>query len=387
MSFLRRLSTARLLALAAVAVAAAAAVGAAAVAASGGDGATPPAKPLAQALHDAAAAPSPAGITARATFTNDLFPSGSLLGGTASPLVAGASGRLWASSDGRGRLELQSDAGDVQLVWTPTRATLYDASTNTVYRFDRPAAKPAADTAGVPGVEQIRSFLDRLAAHATVSGAVPTNVAGRPAYSVTVSPARHGGLLGSGRLAWDAEHGVPLKIAVTARGSSAPVLQLAVTDISYGPVSSSAVDVAPPAGARVVDLGGTAGTDAHQRSAPVTGVPAVRAAVPFALVAPGALGGKTLSRAQLVGKDAALLVFGRGLDALVVLERPAGAGAAPAQLGALPKVSLGSDVVATELATPLGTVLRYPRNGVAFVVGGSLPQADVEAAARTLAAS
>ena len=31
--------------------------------------------------------------------------------------MSGASGRLWVTNDGRGRLELQSDAGDAQIVW------------------------------------------------------------------------------------------------------------------------------------------------------------------------------------------------------------------------------------------------------------------------------
>ena len=31
--------------------------------------------------------------------------------------MSGASGRLWLTNDGRGRIELQSDAGDVQIVW------------------------------------------------------------------------------------------------------------------------------------------------------------------------------------------------------------------------------------------------------------------------------
>ncbi len=63
-----------------------------------------------------------------------------------SALMSGASGRLWVTNDGRGRLELQSDAGDAQIVWNDDEVTVYDASSNTVYthpdRF-RPATAPA----------------------------------------------------------------------------------------------------------------------------------------------------------------------------------------------------------------------------------------------------
>ena len=49
--------------------------------------------------------------------------------------MTGARGRLWANANG-GRLELQSDAGDAQIVWNDTKVTVYDAFGNvsTVYR-------------------------------------------------------------------------------------------------------------------------------------------------------------------------------------------------------------------------------------------------------------
>ena len=55
---------------------------------------------------------SPRGSTSRTT----CCASGSLRGHGASPLLAGADGRLWITKDGRFRLELQSDAGDAQIV-------------------------------------------------------------------------------------------------------------------------------------------------------------------------------------------------------------------------------------------------------------------------------
>src|SRR5207245_445369 len=107
-----------------------------------------------------------------------------------------------------------------------------------------------------PSLTQISDFLSKLGANADVSGAQPTDVAGHAAYTVKISPKHDGGLLGYAELAWDANRGVPLRVAVYAQGSSKPVLELAATDVSYGSVSSSAVDVSPPAGAKTVDLSG-----------------------------------------------------------------------------------------------------------------------------------
>src|SRR6266496_2768218 len=140
MKIFRRLSTRRLVLLVSALAVVVAATGTIAVTAFGGGGPTPPPKPLADAMHDAVTAPEPQGITARISFTNNLFPSGAL-GGAGSALMNGASGRLWVTNDGRGRLELQSDAGDAQIVWNEKRVTIFDASSNTVYTRDLPQHK------------------------------------------------------------------------------------------------------------------------------------------------------------------------------------------------------------------------------------------------------
>jgi len=94
------------------------------------------------------------------------------------------------------------------------------------------------------------------------------------------------------------------------------------------------------------------------------------------------------------GDDAAALVtYGEGLDGIAVIERaakPGEPGAAGSERGGtegggldLGKVSIDG-VPAQELPTPLGTALSFERNGVAFVVVGSVPPAEAEAAARGL---
>ena len=388
MRLLRTLPTRRLLALVAAIVVVAASGTAIAVAAGGGGGPTPPPKALPQAIHDALAAPQPAGITARIKFTNHLFPSGSLLGNVGSALMSGASGRLWLTNDGRGRLELQSDAGDVQIVWNGRKVTVYDASSNTVYRAELPQRKQTTRRETTPSLTQIGDFLARLRKHADVSGAEPTNVAGRPAYQVVVSPKHDGGLLGSAELAWDADHGVPLRAAIFAQGSSSPVLELAATEISYGPIPASDVEVSPPAGAKTVDLGTAGRAHDHGRRTSITGLDKVQAAVDFPVVAPDSLVGLPRKDVRLVGgsdSKAVLVSYGQGLGAIVVVERktPAGGRGNGGLLSSLPKVSLDG-LTGHELSTQLGTVIEWQRDGVSYVLAGSLPAAAAETAARNL---
>jgi len=378
---LRTLPTTRLLALIAAAATVLVAGAAIALAATGG-GPKPPAKPLAQAVHSALAAPQPAGITARIRFTNNLLPTGALTGQTGSALLSGASGRLWARIDGRGRLELQSDAGDVQIVWTPSLVTVYDASSNTVYRFARPTVKPNAlhGSTTMPSLSQITSVLTQLGKYWTVSSATPTNVGGQPAYDVRVTPKTSAGLLGAVELAWDATHGVPLKLAVYARGSSAPVLELEATQVSFGAVPMGDVAVTPPAGAHVVDVP-TAGGNGAQKTTPVTGVGAVQAAVPFRLAAPAKLGAMPRSDVRLVGagdSKGALLVYGEGLGAVAVFEHATKAGASNGPWTALPTVAIAG-ATGHELSTPLGTVVTWQRGGVTYVLAGSVTAAVAQA--------
>src|SRR5215216_5222276 len=134
---LRTTSTRRLVAIAAALVALAL-TGALAQAAISGSDPKPDPKPLDRAVHDAITAPPVDGVSARVTFTNGLLPSGSLPEGAVSPLAAGAEGRLWLAADGRARLELQSEAGDAQIVADGERLTVYDSSARTAYTLATP---------------------------------------------------------------------------------------------------------------------------------------------------------------------------------------------------------------------------------------------------------
>ena len=304
MSFLRRVSTTRLVAVCTAAVVLAAGGVALAQAVVGG-GPVPPRRSLPVALHDAFAAPAVAGVSGRISFTNRLIGLSGVEGAT--PLVTGATGRVWAAPDHRLRLELQSDRGDVLLVSDGRAFTLYDGSARTAYRGRLPAGKDRhrAGEREAPSLEAIRQAIARFEEHAAVNGPTPGSVAGDPAYTVRVSPRSRAGLLGAVELAWDAAHGLPLRIAAYARGESRPVLELQATDISFGPVERSVFSFTPPPGTRMVNLAtqqrGGPGSHAH-RAAEVSGVAAVRRGVPFALRAPPRLGGMPLTGAHRLGR-------------------------------------------------------------------------------------
>ena len=240
MSLLRTLPTRRLLALLAAVV----------VIAAGGP--RSPSAPSAAAGRRRPPSRSPApsttpsprptvdGITARITFTNKLIDSASLQGGD--PLLTGAKGRLWLGDGGKLRLELQTDSGgDAQIVSDGTSAWVYRLRLE--HRLPRQRSRRSSRRAAKadekpPTLAEVQTA-PRASSPKTadLSGATPGNVAGRPAYTVRISPKHDGGLLGGGELAWDAAQGRAaarrrLRPAAAARrcSSSRP------TDICFGKV-------------------------------------------------------------------------------------------------------------------------------------------------------
>jgi hypothetical protein len=65
-----------------------------------------------------------------------------------------------------------------------------------------------------------------------------------------------------------------------------------------------------------------------------------------------------------------------------VIERQSSA-SGHSQLSQLPQVSIGS-ATGHELATQLGTIISFDKNGVSYLVAGSMPAAAAETAARQL---
>jgi outer membrane lipoprotein-sorting protein len=401
--FLRTSSTRRLLATIAGLIAAIAAGTAIAVAA-GGNGPVPPRTSLARAIHSGLQAPAVRGITARITFTNRLIDASNLQGAS-DPLLSGASGRLWLSADHRLRLELQSDNGDAQVLVNNGKFSVYDPSSKTLYQGTLPAFndnKRAAKPDKLPSVAAIQRDINQLARHLTVSGAIPSDVAGHAAYTIRVSPKHDGGLLGAAELAWDSAHGIPLRVAVYARGQASPVLELKATDISYGSVPASTFSVSRPVGAKVVKVAAAAGHDpaaaekarlrANKRHADVSGAAAVARHLPFKLIAPRSLDGlgrRTVTLLDWAGTPAALVAYGQNLGGVAVIEQvakhdSAGTGQGGERSGlSLPTVSING-ATGQELDTALGTMIHFTRGGVAYTLIGSVPAAAAELAARAL---
>jgi hypothetical protein len=121
----------------------------------------------------------------------------------------------------------------------------------------------------------------------------------------------------------------------------------------------------------------------------VSGAGRVAAQLDFPLAAPAKLAGlprKDVRLLSLDGANGAISTYGRGLGAIVVVQRKADPGAKGRDAGPardLPRINIDG-ATGTELATALGTVVTFERGGVSYIVAGSVPPVAAENAARGL---
>jgi outer membrane lipoprotein-sorting protein len=171
--------------------------------------------------------------------------------------------RLWFDGAGRRRVSLPFGGGERTIVNDGTTMWSWDSASRTVTRApasDLPAGDPrqlarfaGGELLGNP-VDAARALLTLLTP-ASVSHLDPADtVAGRPVYELVLQPQpTERTLLREVRIALDGQTRMPLGLTVLANGSTQPALQLAFTELTFGPQPSSLFQFHPPPGAKVTD--------------------------------------------------------------------------------------------------------------------------------------
>ncbi len=377
---LRRLPLSRLLLLCGLVVVLG--ISATALASALSTGPTPPAKPLAQAIHDALTGANGSqvqGVSANIQLTDHLLEGASLASGggnsssaagqlASSPLLTGSSGRMWIAKDGRVRLELQAEKGDTQILYDGHTVSIYDAASNTLYRYTIPAHEGGAGSGTdsptspthheVPTVAKIEEAISH-SDHVSLSEAKPDDIAGQAAYTVRVTPKEPGSLIAAGELSFDAANGIPLRAAIySSHSPSSPTIELAATEISYGPVADSVFAFTPPSGAKIEEI-----------------------------IPPKKEGAKSTDPTSTQSGDHPhVRTHGQGIATVAVIEsktQESTAKSPSAMTEGLQKIKING-IEAAELPTALGTLLSFERSGVRYVLGGFVAPSAVETVAKGL---
>jgi outer membrane lipoprotein-sorting protein len=201
--------------------------------------------------------------------------------------------KVWHSPEGV-RVAHITDLGEQTVVANHTDAWLWDSSmmsaqhvvyadvkeamaSGAVGAWDAEVNPPGeAERIGDP-TEIAGRALAAVAPYADVSVGGTTRVAGRPAYTLSLTPSSSLTLIGRITVAIDAQTRLPLQLRVLAEGATEPSIASTFTSVSYDEIDASMFAFTPPEGTSVSTPGlpteahaGADGVDGDPKTTPTT---------------------------------------------------------------------------------------------------------------------
>ncbi len=274
--------------------------------------------------------------------------------------------RAWYSSPTLWRVDELSAIGERDLYQDESGMLEWNSGSSEVQR-----------TIGDPSVRFVRpadllppELGRRLAASASEGEASllsPRRVAGVDALGLRIVPRSQTTTVGRVDLWADPSSGLPVRVELTARGESGPIIVTSFLDLRQRPPATSTVRFVVPVEARVeVDQAPDLARQVDRFS-------------PFVL--PDELGGQP-RRTQVAG---AVSTYGRGYDLVAALAFPSRISQRTRDfLDAVPSKQ-GPWGTASEITTPLLNAMVFERNGAVFALSGTVGFPSLEAVATQLA--
>jgi outer membrane lipoprotein-sorting protein len=193
--------------------------------------------------------------------------------------------RVWYGGEDRQRIALLGTLGESDLVRNGQDVWTWDSDSNAAEHFQLPAV--VGDGRAAEGLQAIESVMtpQQLADMAlaavepttTVTADGTVEVADRSAYELVLAPKDTASLVGSVRIAVDAEQHIPLRVQVFAKGAPTPAFQVGFSQVSFELPAADNFEFTPPPGATVTeskpgetavpDTAGSADPGAVQRAA------------------------------------------------------------------------------------------------------------------------
>jgi outer membrane lipoprotein-sorting protein len=162
-------------------------------------------------------------------------------------------------NDGAGRSKIAINQGNTQETITHDGSTVWDYSSknNTVTKHTIPAGaldKPNATDKVTDPTTAATQLLAKMRESSEVAVDGTARVAGRAAYELVLTPKpAERTLLREIRVAVDSETRLPLRLEVLTNGSADPALQIAFSEVSFGPQDAAQFQFTPPKGAKVTE--------------------------------------------------------------------------------------------------------------------------------------
>jgi outer membrane lipoprotein-sorting protein len=170
--------------------------------------------------------------------------------------------RVWYSGPDKARVALLGTLGESDIIRNGTDLWTWDSHTNAathrkVSTDDNAAVnkRNPADALGHTPQEAADLALKAIDPTTIVQTGSNARVAGRAAYELVLKPRDTQALIGEVRLAIDAEHHVPLRVLVYARGGGDPAYQVAFTQVTFARPGNAQFAWNPPAGTKLTEDG------------------------------------------------------------------------------------------------------------------------------------
>jgi outer membrane lipoprotein-sorting protein len=204
----------------------------------------------------------------------------SSIGGAIMELATGShDARVYVDADNGARLQVLDRLGERDVIATEDDGLwVYDSGEKTALHVtatgdvpDSPSSPPTDVPTPSSVAEGLLASLDDTT---TVAVGSTATVAGRSAYELILTPREDASLVDSVSVSIDGETGLPLGLAVTADGSSAPAVSVAYTSIDFSTPDADLFSFTPPSGVEVTEK--TVSTDDHSdHAAPESGTEAL----------------------------------------------------------------------------------------------------------------
>lgn len=180
-------------------------------------------------------------------------PSGDELASALELLTGNHTARIYVDGHDKARVQVMDRMAERDLIVNGADVWLWDSQENTATRVAVPPHDKGDYPTGQPRTpaELAEKFLEKADLTTEVTVDNDTEVAGRTAYDLVLTPRTSGTLVGSVRVAVDSETGLPLRVQVTARGETEPAFRLAFTELSLETPDADLFDFEPPPGATV----------------------------------------------------------------------------------------------------------------------------------------
>lgn len=186
--------------------------------------------------------------------------SGAGTGSLAELLTGPHSARVYVDGPTKARIQVMDRMAERDAVRQGNELWLYNSRDNTATHVTLPAMASKESRShdmqsGVTTPEELAAkMLEKVDSSTEVAVAEDTEVAGRAAYNLVLTPRSDVTLVGSVAVAVDGENGMPLSVEVRARRQQEPAFRTAFSSLTLGAPDAGLFNFSPPPGASVKEV-------------------------------------------------------------------------------------------------------------------------------------